>query len=71
MSREEAIEVLRVLDNQGIRCTLSAGEDYIVRFDPEGISGDDMTKAISAIKNAIAFDEDIRIQFASGYLTVI
>jgi hypothetical protein len=70
MTREEAIELFRVLDQQGIACALSGGREYQVSFDADGMSGDQVTEAITAIKQTLSFAEDAKISFSNSYLLV-
>lgn len=72
MTREEAIEVFRTLDQQGLAVSLSSGggDDYQVEIRVEGLSGDQVTAAIAAIKQTLSFAEDASIQFDSRFLVV-
>lgn len=69
-TREDAIEIFRTLDQQGLTCSLSSARgEYIVRVNVDGLTADAVTKAIKAVQSA-ALSDDIQIQFDREYLTI-
>lgn len=70
LTRDIAIDIFRVLDQQGLSCALSSSRgEYVVRLDVNGLTADAVTKAIGAVKSAV-LDDDIQIQFDREYLTI-
>ncbi|MCW2987246.1 MAG: hypothetical protein JWM24_184 [Solirubrobacterales bacterium] len=70
LTREDAINIFRALDEQGLSCTLSSARGaYVVRLDVDGLTADVVTNAIGKVQSVV-LNDDIHIQFDREYLTI-